>query len=449
MVYEHGINPIKENPMKYFDLLLVILAGLATALPDKVEVNVSQTVKKIAELNEQELRFFRIAIFEAGKNDSLMILLKYADEDSRKMFFAKLPDEIKQRYEQRIKEMSDVNAEQLTAAANVISSMLENSKMDILCAQVLLQEKKYNEAAKKYEDAFKGGAGKRDHYYNAACAWALGGNKDGAFRNLDKAVDDGWLAIKEIQDDRDFESLHSDPRWNKLISRLQEKLNRLVETLPEDHKLLTVIKLPEPVLDGSMSVEKTLATRRSVRQYEDEPLTLKEISQLVWSAYGVTEPIPNGPDFLRGGLKTAPSAGALYPLEIYVVAGNVTNLAPGVYKYKPETHELLQILEGDKRVELFDAALNQTWVKDAPASLVYSAVYERNTGKYGERGRERYVCMDVGHSAENVYLQCVALGLGTCAIGAFLDDNVKLVIRMTKQEKPLYIMPIGKLRAKR
>ena len=208
-----------------------------------------------------------------------------------------------------------------------------------------------------------------------------------------------------------------------------------------------MVKLPEPVLDGSVSVEKALATRRSVRQYQNEPLTLNEISQLVWSAYGVTQPIPDVPE-LRGGLKTAPSAGALYPLDIYVVAGNVTNLSPGIYKYQPETHELLQLSEGDKRKELCDAALNQTWIKEAPVSIVYSAIYERNTSKYGKRGRERYICMDLGHSAENVYLQCASLGLGTCAIGAFLDDNVKLVIQMTRSEEPLYIMPVGKLKKK-
>ena len=100
---------------------------------------------------------------------------------------------------------------------------------------------------------------------------------------------------------------------------------------------------------------------------------------------------------------------------------------------------------GDKRPALFSAAASQTCVRDAPASLIYSAVFSRNTDKYGTRGRERYVCMDLGHSAENVCLQCGSLGLGTCTIGAFLDDDVKLTVRMTKPEEPLYIMPVGRL----
>jgi SagB-type dehydrogenase family enzyme len=218
----------------------------------------------------------------------------------------------------------------------------------------------------------------------------------------------------------------------------------LLATLPDSHPATTVVKLPDPARDGRVSVEKALAERRSVRQYASTPLKLADISQLLWAAYGVTKPVPNLPQ-LHGGLRTAPSAGALYPLELYVVAGNVTELAPGVYWYRPETHDLVLVAAGDKRPALFGAAASQTCVRDAPASLVYSAVFSRNTDKYGKRGRERYVCMDLGHSAENVYLQCGSLGLGTCAIGAFHDDSLKLVVGMTKTEEPLYIMPVGHL----
>jgi SagB-type dehydrogenase family enzyme len=204
------------------------------------------------------------------------------------------------------------------------------------------------------------------------------------------------------------------------------------------------VKLPAPALDGSVSAEKCLAQRRSVRTYADQPLTLAEVSQLLWAAYGITKPVPDLPQ-LRGGIRTAPSAGALYPLELYVVAGNVTGLAPGVYRYRPETHDLILVLAGDRRPALFGAATSQTCVRDAPALIVYSAVFSRNTNKYGPRGRERYVCMDLGHSAENVYLQCGTLGLGTCAIGAFADDKLKSAMRMPKDEEPLYIMPVGRL----
>jgi len=205
------------------------------------------------------------------------------------------------------------------------------------------------------------------------------------------------------------------------------------------------VKLPEPDRKGGVTVERALATRRSVREYADAPLTLVEAGQLLWAAYGVTQPIPAAPAWLKGGLKTAPSAGALYPLELYVVVGNVTGLAVGVYRYRPERHELVIVQRGDRRAQLCRAAYEQAMVKKAPASVVYSAVFERTTGKYGDRGRERYVCMDLGHSAENVYLQCTALGLGTVAIGAFDDPQVKSAVGMSEQEEPLYIMPVGRL----
>jgi len=208
------------------------------------------------------------------------------------------------------------------------------------------------------------------------------------------------------------------------------------------------IKLPPPALDGSVSVERCLAQRRSIRRYSSRPLTLAEVSQLLWAAYGVTEPMPNVRG-LSGGLKTAPSAGGLYPLELYVVAGNVTSLEPGIYRYRPETHDLILIQAGDRREPLARAALGQTMVRDAPASLVYSAVFSRTTGKYGSRGRQRYVCMDLGHSAQNVYLQCGSLGLGTCAVGAFDDAGVRKVVPLADAEEPLYIMPVGHLPAAR
>jgi SagB-type dehydrogenase family enzyme len=189
-----------------------------------------------------------------------------------------------------------------------------------------------------------------------------------------------------------------------------------------------------------MTVEQALAERRSIREYAAESLTLEQVAQLLWAAYGVTRPIPNAPR-LRGGLKTAPSAGGRYPLELYLVAGNVTGLEPGVYNYRPEKHELWQTVAGDRRPQVDNG---QGMVEAAPATIVYSAVFERNTGKYGQRGRERYVCMDLGHSAENVYLQATALGLGTCAVGAFVDMDLKVACRMTRDEEPLYIMPVGR-----
>ena len=206
----------------------------------------------------------------------------------------------------------------------------------------------------------------------------------------------------------------------------------------------SVVVLPDPQLRGELSVEEALHARRSVREYADTALTLAEVSQVLWAAYGITRPLPSGPGFLRGGLRTAPSAGATYPLELYLVAGLVEGLAPGVYRYDSRRHGLRPVAAGDVRADLAGAALGQKFISAAPVSVIYSAVFARTTGKYGERGRDRYVCMDVGHSAENVYLQCAALGLGTCAIGAFDDAAVKRVVGMPNPEEPLYIMPVGR-----
>ncbi len=203
------------------------------------------------------------------------------------------------------------------------------------------------------------------------------------------------------------------------------------------------VKLPEPRLTSDISVEEALLIRRSVREFKNEAITIQDVSQILWAAYGITEE-RSSPSFLRGGLRTAPSAGALYPLEIYLVAGKVTGLKAGIYKYFSQDHSLELVSEGDVRKDLAAAALDQEFLETAPASLMYSAVYSRTTQKYGNRGRERYVCMDLGHSAQNVYLQACALGLGTCAVGAFTDDMVSIVMQLPEDEEPLYIMPIGK-----
>jgi SagB-type dehydrogenase family enzyme len=212
-----------------------------------------------------------------------------------------------------------------------------------------------------------------------------------------------------------------------------------------EHNAIATVELPKPVLTSDHSIEQVLHERRSVRSYSDGPLSLEDVSQLLWSAYGITYTREGLPDFIRGGFKTAPSAGARYPLEIYLVAGDVEGLLPGVYWYVPDGHLIHRLADGDIRADLMAACLSQKFAGEAPISIVWSAVYERCTEKYGERGRERYVCMDLGHSAQNVYLQCGSLGLGTCAIGAFTDDALKKLIGMTEEEEPLYVMPVGKL----
>lgn len=192
--------------------------------------------------------------------------------------------------------------------------------------------------------------------------------------------------------------------------------------------------LPTPLYESQTSIEEALQARRSVRAYSHDPLTLAEVSQLLWAAQGLTHP---------AGLRTAPSAGALYPLDIYLLSGNVTGLPVGIYHYQPQDHKLLQIGTGDKRQDLYEAALQQSSVKDAPIVIVISAVYERTSGKYGQRGIQ-YVHMEVGFAAQNVYLQAESLGLGTVFIGAFYDDQVRGIMQMSEEEIPLGLMPVGR-----
>jgi SagB-type dehydrogenase family enzyme len=194
------------------------------------------------------------------------------------------------------------------------------------------------------------------------------------------------------------------------------------------------IQLPEPRFDGGVSVEHALQMRRSVRSYKDDPLSISDISQILWSAQGITSP---------RAFRTAPSAGGLYPLELYVVAGNIKNLSSAIYRYKPGSHLLAKNVTGDRRSELSRAALRQSSIRKAPVVLLFCAVYERVTGKYGQRGI-RYVHMEVGHAAQNACLQAIALGLKTVVIGAFRDTEVKRIADLTADEQPLYLVPVGR-----
>lgn len=195
-----------------------------------------------------------------------------------------------------------------------------------------------------------------------------------------------------------------------------------------------IIVLPEPRSDGEMSVEAALRARHSVRDYADEPITLAELSQLLWAAQGVTH---------GGSMRTAPSAGALYPLELYVVAVRVDDLAPGVYKYQVGDHELREVTGEDVHRDVAAAALSQDCVANAAAVLVVAAAVERTAAKYGRRA-ERYVLIEVGAAVENVCLQAEALGLGTLCVGAFNDGRVKDIVRMPRQEAPFAIVPVGR-----
>ena len=230
------------------------------------------------------------------------------------------------------------------------------------------------------------------------------------------------------------------PVWNSITSG--NAANSDVLTQVEGQRLTYILPLPRT--DSDISVEKALANRRSHRSFQDRALSAEQLSQILWAAYGVTLSRPGHPG-LRGGLRTTPSAGATYPLEIYAIVGNVEGIEPGVYRYISGEHKIVRVVDRDVRNELSEAALGQRMVRDAPVSIFYSAVFNRTTGRYGERGY-KYVYIEVGHSAQNVYLQAEALGLGTCAIGAFTNSRVMQALRLPANEEPLYIMPIGYFR---
>ncbi len=194
-----------------------------------------------------------------------------------------------------------------------------------------------------------------------------------------------------------------------------------------------IIKLAEPAFDSEVSIEQAILQRRSVRSYAEERLTLKEVSQILWSAQGITEK--------NRGFRAAPSAGAIFPLETYIAAGNVEGLEEAVYKYDPKTHSLQKVLDGD----VIEKLSGQGSMKTCAFALVITGVYERMEPRYRDR-TQRYVHMEAGHAAQNVHLQVISLDLGTVLIGAFIDGQVKQLLNLPENEHPLYIMPIGRMK---
>jgi SagB-type dehydrogenase family enzyme len=203
----------------------------------------------------------------------------------------------------------------------------------------------------------------------------------------------------------------------------------------------SIILLPKHKSKGALSVEEALASRRTRRDFEAKPLSLEDVAQLLWAAQGIT-----GAD---GYLRAAPSAGALYPLDVYAVVGeaSVQGLAAGVYRYIPSQHGLEQIAPGDLREAVAQASLRQRWMADAPLSLVVTAEYSRIEAKYGSRGR-RYALMEAGHVCQNVFLQAEALGLAAGIVGAFDDGRLANVLHLPQGHEPLLVMPVGHPRAR-
>jgi SagB-type dehydrogenase family enzyme len=201
-----------------------------------------------------------------------------------------------------------------------------------------------------------------------------------------------------------------------------------------DRKKDVLFKLPAPRFDSGFPIEKALGARRSIRVFSPDPIELSDVSQLLWAAQGITGP---------GGERTSPSAGATYPLEMYVATGRVNGLAAGLYRYRPPENDLVRALEGDVLHDLSTAAVGQGSVYLAAAVFVVTAVHERTTLVYGRRGL-RYVDNEVGHAAENLFLQAVALGLGSVAVGAFDDEAVSKALKLPVAHRPMYLLPVGR-----
>ncbi len=192
------------------------------------------------------------------------------------------------------------------------------------------------------------------------------------------------------------------------------------------------IQLPEPDYRG-IALEEVLKQRRTVREFSLQKVPLTALSQLLWSAQGVTS---------QRGFRTAPSAGALYPLEIAVIVGAVVGLPNGVYRYRPDHHTLQKVLDGDRRKETARAALGQGWMADATMLIIITAVARRTERKYGKRA-ELYVPIEAGAAAQNILLQTVSLGLSAAIVGAFDTRQLQQIIRSQKGEEPLLILPVG------
>lgn len=195
------------------------------------------------------------------------------------------------------------------------------------------------------------------------------------------------------------------------------------------------VQLPSPRTTGTVSLEETLQERRSIRNFAPYAITAKEIGQLLWSGQGITLP--------ARGFRTAPSAGATFPLELYIAVFRSNEVAPGLYHYDIRDHALTLKDSDFTANSIVGVALRQMWINDASAAIIITAVAERTASRYGDRAT-RYIDMEVGHVGQNISLQAVALDLGTTMVGAFNDAALADVLGLPRGEMPLYVIPVGK-----
>jgi len=210
------------------------------------------------------------------------------------------------------------------------------------------------------------------------------------------------------------------------------------ESISTSRNVISITKLPTPQITGNISLEKSIQNRRSVRQYSNQSLNLSDVSQLLWAGQGITDTQKN--------LRAAPSAGQVYPLELYVIVGigGVSGLKEGLYHYVPQNNTLEKILEGDIRNNLSQVANGQPWVKQAPMNIVITGNYQKMINKYKDQQLStRFVDMEAGHVGENLYLQAEARGLATVSLGSFDENQMIRLLHLPNNEKPLYIFPVG------
>jgi SagB-type dehydrogenase family enzyme len=228
----------------------------------------------------------------------------------------------------------------------------------------------------------------------------------------------------------------------RLHARAQDETAAKQDNTPVDKLSGKTIRLPEPSQKGTTSVEEAIQARRSRREYRNGHVTASALSQLLWCAQGITK--REG----KRGFRAAPSAGALYPMDVFVV------LPAGVFQYRPSDHLLEQVATGDRRKQLQSACLAQKMVTAASVNFVITATYETCAAKYGNladkaygrktgESAERYCIIESGCISENIHIQCESLKLGTVIIGAFVDSNVSACLSLPPQCKPLVVMPVG------
>jgi SagB-type dehydrogenase family enzyme len=200
---------------------------------------------------------------------------------------------------------------------------------------------------------------------------------------------------------------------------------------------MDIIKLPEPKDKKVVYLDELLNKRYSIRTFKQKPISIDDLSYILWCSYG----------FKKDGGRVVPSAGALYPLDIYIIAGSIEGernmgIIPGIYHYLPDKHQIELIKKGDIRKDVANASLSQMWMASAPCMIAITCEYKRITSKYRDRGI-RYAHMEAGNVSQNIFLATFNTGLGCGIVGAFNDDLVKTVMGINRMREPLLIMPIG------